>query len=69
MVWEVESETLNDIDLDVDLISDTEDLSTDELKDLVGKLINIVKTQNRRIDAIARKSQDFPPTNNGTWNN
>ena len=53
----MENETLNDIDLDVELISDTEDLSTDELKDLVGKLINIVKTQNLGIDSMERKTQ------------
>ena len=33
----------NDFDLDLDMMSDTEGLNADELKDLVGKLVSIVK--------------------------
>ena len=47
---EIENESWNGLDMDP--MSDTEDLSTEELKNLVGKLMKIVQKQNKRIDAM-----------------
>ena len=47
----------NDFDLDLDMMSDTEGLNADELKDLVGKLVSIVKTQNKRLDDLEGRAQ------------